>query len=131
MDRPVTQFMTKDVIALPANKTVKDAIELMRKYDISSVVIVDPEDHHKPIGLKTSYDLLELFLSQSNGSALDIPLKKYIKDLLSLNEEATMGDAAKMFLDYQIHHIVILSHEGELAGILSTLDLAKAFKSKN
>ena len=119
----IAKIMTKDVITLPANKTVADAAQVMLQYDISSVVIVNPEKD-VPFGLISPYDILELVMKKKS---LDLSLKDYYKPLISIRENESIAEAGKRFYENQVHHLVVVNDSFQMIGILSTLDLAKYF----
>ncbi|MHA2364010.1 MAG: CBS domain-containing protein [Candidatus Hodarchaeales archaeon] len=119
----VKDCMTKDVISLPVTKSIKDAVSEMIKFSVSSIVIIDADN--RPVGLITAYDILELENNESDSR--EESLEKFKKSLISVTEEEKMEDAAKKFLDNNIHHLVVVDENFELTGVLSTFDLSKIF----
>jgi CBS domain-containing protein/ribosome-associated translation inhibitor RaiA len=56
----VKSVMNKPPVTIAQDLQISDAVELMRKNDISTVVVVDDD---VPIGIVTQYDLIELIAS--------------------------------------------------------------------
>lgn len=121
MSIPIKEVMTKEVISLPKNKSLKEAADEMVKHSISSIVILDNES--KPIGVITPFDVIEQLLKGNNLQ--DISVDTFEKPIIVVDKEDKVSVAAIKFLKYNIHHLAVTSDNGTLAGVISTYDLAK------
>jgi CBS domain-containing protein len=121
MSVPIKDVMTKDVISLPGDKSLRDAADEMVKHSISSIVILDSET--KPIGVITPFDVIENLLAGKDIQ--EITLDSFEKPIIVVDKDDKVSVAAVKFLKYNIHHLAVTNGDGTLAGVVSTYDLAK------
>ncbi len=114
-----------DPFYLSANHTLKDAEELMAKYRISGVPIV--QEDKKLIGIITNRDLL-----------FEDDLTKLIKDnmtpienLVTAKEGTSLEDAKKILAKAKIEKLPIVDDNGILKGLITIKDIEKAQKYPN
>jgi CBS domain-containing protein len=67
---PLSEIMTRNVITLDISETVEEALRLMVKYDIGSIIVKDKE---KPVGIITERDITRAALR--GDSMLRIPAR--------------------------------------------------------
>ena len=114
-----------DPFYLSANHTLKDAEELMAKYRISGVPIV--QEDKKLIGIITNRDLL-----------FEDDLTKLIKDnmtpienLVTAKEGTSLEDAKKILAKAKVEKLPIVDDNGILKGLITIKDIEKAQKYPN
>ncbi len=106
---------------LVSNQTVDKALELMSKYAISSIVIVD--DLHHPIGIFTAHDALRL-VSDS------IDTNQLLQDVMTPNpfcvaKTMTIHDAYALMESKGFRHLIIVDEKGKFIGVVSEGDFLR------
>jgi CBS domain-containing protein len=77
----------------------------------------------RPVGILTEWDLIHKVLAK------DLPLdelevsKVMTKELISVQPEAPVSEAAKLIVKHGVHRLVVMD-DGNVVGLLSTTDLA-------
>lgn len=107
----------------PLNK-VKDALEIMKRYRISGVPIVD-EDNIL-VGIITNRDIR--FESDAEKLIDDVMTKK---DLVTASEGIAMDDAEKILKKWKIEKLPLVDKMGKLKGLITIKDIEKAIKYPN
>lgn len=127
---PVTQIMSRDVICARPDLTIEAVIDLVVHNYIGCVPVVDARG--RPVGMISSRELIEPLANrvataeesprwcelapQSAGEVMQ-------RITLSLDQYATVSDAASMMTREYIHHIPIVSTKGTVIGLVSSLDV--------
>lgn len=122
----VKDVMTKQVVSLKPNDTVKDAAMLMKKHNIGSVPVCD---NGKIIGIITDRDIV--LRVGADGSNID---NTSVRDVMSSNPvignpEMDIKDAARVMSERQIRRLPIMQ-EGSVIGMVSLGDIAVEDNSK-
>lgn len=120
MNEPVSLIMSRNVITAAGNDTLSVARSLFLKNKIHHLPIVDGS---RLVGILTTYDLFKVV-----GPNKDYE-KIYIKDVMTthiatLEPEDKIGSAAELFLENLFHAVPIVK-DGELKGIVTSLDVIK------
>ncbi len=110
----VDDLMVDHVMTATPHQSVEHVRALMAQHRIHALPVIDAEGH--PIGIVTSSDLIE-----------ELPAAKPIGQLMtravySVPRYEDPSIAARIMRNHRIHHVVV-THEGRIAGILSSLDL--------
>ena len=115
---PIAEIMTREVVSASADLGVHALAKLFVDHHIGCVPIVD--SHGRPQGIVTKSDLVEN-LEKPSSIAADVMMPLAI----TLDERATVADAAAMFISEDFHHVMIVSSAGVLIGIVSTKDIVR------
>jgi len=113
--------MTKNVKSVGTNQPLIEAIQLMYKFNIGSIIVIQ---RAKPVGIITDRDIIRnIAMSQ-----LD-PVNLKAKDLMStplitIEENATIEEAAQIMARRKIKRLPVLKGK-KLAGIITVTDIAK------
>ena len=110
--------------SLTADKTVEEADQLMGKYKISGVPIVD--DNGKLIGILTNRDLR--FITDFSISIADVMTKD---NLVTAPVGTTLEDAQKILMNHKIEKLPIVDDNGMLKGLITIKDIEKAVQYPN
>lgn len=111
-------------ITLKADRTVEEALELMSKYRISGIPIVD--DMHKLIGILTNRDLR--FEPNIKQKVLDVMTKD---NLITAPKATTLEKAEKILQKHRIEKLPVVDRNGVLIGLITFKDIAKKKKFPN
>ncbi|MCB0707108.1 MAG: CBS domain-containing protein [Saprospiraceae bacterium] len=116
MNIKIADLMVKNVISSQPHKTLGHIKEIMQKNGISAVPIINSENI--PVGIVTSNDFREHLNDQSPVSTI---LAEHVYQVPAYNDVSV---AAKIMRKHHIHHLLV-THEQELVGIISSFDLLK------
>lgn len=133
----VKDFMSKKVVTCRKTDSLKFALNLMNKNNVSRLVVTD--ENGFPLGLITTNTLLthsDYFIkgkTRSRDYLIPIDNKKLtVNDLLTeklitINEEEDLATAATLMIKNKISGIPVIDSKKNLIGIVSKTDVVKAF----
>ncbi len=108
-------LMLKEVVSTYGNVPVKDAIEVLFKRHIGSVVVVD--DAQQCVGIFTERDAIRVV---AQNLPLDAPLEKIMtKNPFTVNEDSTFEEAKNIIKLHKIRHLPVITTGGKLVGLIS------------
>ena len=115
--------MILDPITLPPGKTIADALEVMRKYQISGVPIVQ---EGRLLGILTNRDIrfvedLSQLVSQFMTS----------ENLRTVPVGTTLDEAKVVLQKYRIEKLLVTSEDGTLKGLITVKDIMKKERHPN
>jgi len=138
----VTEIMTKDVITVSPDASLKDVGELLKEKRISGVPVIDAKGNI--VGIVTLTDMLrvldqiykwqemerripglklsEMFTKEKSEAKVRNVMTKSV---YTLDENRTIEDVMRMMFDKRVHTIPI-AREGKLLGIVGKRDLVAA-----
>ena len=112
----VVDLMSKNVVTTRPHKSIGHVKDIMKKNNISSVPVVN--ENNEPVGIVTSNDFRMGYKDSSPVSKL---LVSHVYQIPAYNDASI---AAKIMRKHKIHHVVV-THEKEIVGIISSFDLLK------
>ena len=110
--------------SLTADKTVAEADELMGKYKISGVPIVDTDG--KLIGILTNRDLR--FITDFSIKIEEVMTKD---NLVTAPVGTDLDGAQKILMKHKIEKLPLVDDEGKLKGLITIKDIEKAVQYPN
>jgi CBS domain-containing protein len=124
---PVFDFMTRNVITIPENRTMKQASKLMYEDNIGSIVILK-EAGQIPIGIVTERDIARTVGFAAEHSIFgDIPLSEIMgKPLITVHPSTSLKDAVVLMQQKDIRRLPVLDENGQLVGIITDKDIINA-----
>jgi CBS domain-containing protein len=137
-DVKVNKLMSKSPITIDYNESIGKARSLMRKYDISRLVILDKDA--EPTGMITEEDILyKIYKPKKKMTVGDMAGDKVPRmaqpvsiimnsPLISCNVDDSVTDAAKLMEHHDIRGIPVLKN-GTLRGMITRLDIMKYLQS--
>ena len=129
LSTPIVQIIRRDPISIEVTQSILDAIRILSQGAFHHLPVVD---HKRLVGMLSTVDLLKLNGDVlSNGDAAKPALLAsrtcvgdiMVKDVIPLNERATVADAAKLLSGGGFHSLPVMSGNGHLIGIVTTTDL--------
>lgn len=108
--------MIANPIVLHANNTLRDCGDLLAKYRISGLPVVD--DNNKLLGIITNRDLKYLTLD-------DTPITQVMTQerLITAKLGTSLEDAKQILWENRIEKLPIVSDNGELVGLITSKDI--------
>jgi acetoin utilization protein AcuB len=116
----VKNWMVTEVITASPEDTVEEAIQLMRRFSIRHIPIIE---NGKLVGLVTESNLRAYLSSEK----LQLPLKEVmILNPITVDPETSIDEAARIIYKYKIGGLPVIT-EGNLVGIITITDILEAF----
>ncbi|TFG05849.1 MAG: CBS domain-containing protein [Promethearchaeota archaeon] len=118
----VRDIMNSDVEVLPMNATVQQAANEMREKEIGSLIIVDPNDSEKPIGIITERDMNNRVVAENK-----IPNKVLCKEVMSspvasISPMVKLINAMHQMATQHIKRLIVIEQH-KMVGIISQSDI--------
>ncbi|MCU4137651.1 MAG: signal transduction protein [Thermodesulfobacteriota bacterium] len=116
----VKNWMVTEVITASPENTVEDAIQLMRRFSIRHLPVIE---NGKLVGLVTESNLRAYLSSEK----LQFPLKEImILNPITVDPETSIDEAAKIIYKYKIGGLPVVTQD-KLIGIITITDILEAF----
>jgi CBS domain-containing protein len=116
----VRDIMSKDVKTVRNDTSVKEVIALMNKYDKDAILV---EQSGKPTGIITVKDVLVRAVEHGVPLSTIIARMVYTNPLVTIDETATVEEAAKLMEHWRIKHLPIIDKNGCLVGMVNDRDI--------
>lgn len=106
---------------IPVTATVEEAAEAMANNDVGLLVIVDPREPRKPLGVISERDVIRTIAGKA---PLTVTVDKAgTTRFVWIRDDEPIHRAADLMRRHHIRHLVVLDGEGKLVGVLSIRDL--------
>ena len=109
--------MIVNPITLSADKTIRDAKDVMANYHISGLPVVEKG---KLIGIITNRDIR----FETNDS-LSIRDRMTVEKLITVPQGTTLDEAKKVLQEHRIEKLLVVDKKGNLAGLITVKDIQK------
>lgn len=117
----IGDVMVKEVITLNDNVTVKEAAEIMNKFEIGSLIVTN---RGKAVGIVTERDLLKRVVAEGRD-AVKTKVKEIMTTPLVVVEPAmNLEEAAKLMFQMKIKKLAVVDGK-KLVGLVSLTDIAR------
>lgn len=121
-----SEFMTKKVLSVRTDVSIKSAIKLMEKNSISQLPVIDDG---KNIGTVSEKNVLEKINETENThELLGMKVKEIMEEAMPQISEETPFEAAISLTNHNPG--VLVSKKGKVVGIITKADLLKAVVSR-
>ena len=116
----VSELVRRAPITVTPLATVEEAVKLMHREGVGSVVVVSPEG--KVLGIFTERDLVRLI---GEGKPLTTMIGDVMtRDPVTVYEDDTVTKAVMLMAEKRIRHLPVVDREGRLKGVISARDVA-------
>jgi CBS-domain-containing membrane protein len=112
----VRDFMTPKLVYVRDDTRPQVALHPILEMGITAVPVLDGE--HRPVGVISLRDLVE----NPRGD-----IRPMSKPALLIQATASIESAARMLSEAEEHHLVVVDAGGHAVGMLSSLDVVRAF----
>jgi CBS domain-containing protein len=119
----VREAMSYPVVATDENSDVRKVAQLMKKYDIDTVLINDREG--RPVGIVTEGDIVRRLLSRRKSLLFTKAKHVMSSPVITANERESLEDSVKKMINNKINRLVVVNGDGKLTGILTQTDIIK------
>jgi len=119
------KLLVKDLMATNVNvfrneAPVLEVVKAMASCDVDYVIV---EQSGQPTGIITEHDIIVRMLTQGLDPKVVIARAIYTNPLVTIEETATVEEAAKLMKEWKIKHLPV-TRNGKIAGMLTYLDIA-------
>lgn len=117
----VSDYMKTQVLTVDRNTSLKEIAIIMTKNNIGSVIVVDRD---KPVGIITERDIVKAI---GNGKDLSARAEEIMTtNLIMVRQDSPITGALSLMRSYNIRHLPVVDDQGNLKGIISIRDVARA-----
>ena len=119
----VRDIMSKDVKVVRNDTTVQEVVATMTKFDKDAILVVQSG---KPTGIITVRDVLVRAVEHGMPLNSIIARMIYTNPLVTINESATVEEAAQLMKQWKIKHLPVTSQDERLTGMVTDIDIVFA-----
>ena len=114
----INDIMSKKIIVGSTTNTLSEIAELMKKYDIGFIPIVDK---NKLVGVITDRDIVINAIS-NNYSFNDLIDKYVVKNIISIDQNKSIDDALNLMALKKVKRLIV-NDNNKISGILTLSDI--------
>jgi CBS domain-containing protein len=116
---PLRETLKRPAVSCRAETPVREVLRAMKAERVGSMVVAD--ERGAPVGIFTTNDVLERVAA--GEAPAEAPIISVMTPFpITLEDEATLADAAIAMARHGIRHVVV-TRDGKLAGVVSERDL--------
>ncbi len=128
MQLRVRDWMVDLLVFIDPDASVSDALALMRRRYIHSLVVSKSEDN-PDYGIVTSTDISDKIIAGERN-----PAEMRVRDIMNtpiitVRQDSTLQECSKLMREHHIHHLPVIDDSGELVGMISATDFLVAAES--
>jgi CBS domain-containing protein len=124
----VDQLMTEDLVTVRQSQTLADAGAVMASAGINSVVVSNRDNH--PVGILTSTDFVRMAADEDTPTQSSVG-EYMTQDIVTTTPGTVVHEAANLMEEHSISHLPVVQDDDELAGIVTTTDVAAYVSNAN
>lgn len=118
------EYCNREVVIIGRDESLRDAVELFRKYHVGSLVVVEEQRGMKvPVGMVTDRDIVIEVIAEGVDinavTAGDIMSDR----LISVREATSLPDALGVMQGNGVRRVPVVDERGGLLGILTVDDV--------
>lgn len=122
MPNTVRDWMSKPVVVVDPDSSVKYALTLMRRRKIHSVVVAMSEKN-PTYGIVTSTDIRDKIAATGRNPAETTVREIMSGPIITGDPNWTLMECSKVMQEHHIHHLPIADESGALIGLISATDI--------
>ncbi len=128
MQFKVRDWMIDLVVFVDAESTVSEALALMRRRYIHSLIVNKSADNPE-YGIITSTDICDKIVAQQRNPSTTKVKEVMTSPVMTAKPESPLHECASIMSEYKIHHIPVMDEYGVLIGMISATDFLVAAES--
>jgi CBS domain-containing protein len=117
----VGDIPTKPMVTIASGSTVLDASKLMAANNLGLLVICDPNDQSKILGVVSERDIIRSIAASGKLAASVDEIST--KNVITVKADAEVAEAAKAMNKHRIRHVVVVDERGRAKGVVAMRDL--------
>jgi CBS domain-containing protein len=119
----VKDIMTKDVKTVENNTVMHEVVAIMNKFDKDAILVIQSG---KPTGIITVKDVLIRAVEAEVPMKTVIARMVYTNPLVTIEQTATIEEAAKLMKSWNIKHLPVVDKAGALVGMVDDRQIVYA-----
>jgi predicted transcriptional regulator len=120
----VKDVMVREVISVSPFATIREALSLMKRHDVKSLV-VDKQNEHDAYGLITYTNILKTVIAEDGDIDLLNVYDACAKPVISVGENLALRHAARLMSDYRVKRLLVMN-DNDLSGFIVMDDIMAA-----
>ncbi len=117
----VGDVMTRKIIWVREDETLKDAALKMTTSDVGCVLVLD--DDGRCIGILTERDFVRLFANDVESTSL---VRDYMtKNPITVKEMTSIAEAKNIMATHRFRHLPVTDNDEHVIGVLSIRDIVE------
>ena len=121
MNLEVRKIMSTPVISIDKSAKISDAVQVMLRGDIESLVVVDQA---RVVGMMTFRDLVRRIVLEEKKPSEVLVEEVMSRELTTCQPTSKIIDVVKLMKKKRLRRMPVVDTEGRAVGFLSTFDLA-------
>lgn len=117
----VRDVMVKDVVCVSPFATIREALSLMKRHDLKSLV-VDKRADHDAFGLITYTNIMKTIIAEEGDIDLLNVYDVCAKPALSVGKSLAVKHVAAMMTEHRVKRLVVLD-DNDLVGFIAMDDI--------
>lgn len=115
----VKEAMTKNVIVINPDTTIKDAAKIMSEQRVGSLVVVENE---KLVGIITELDIIWKVVASEVDPKTTLVRDIMTKKVVTISADQTLEDATQLMVENKIKKIPVVENN-KIVGIITATDI--------
>jgi MHS family proline/betaine transporter-like MFS transporter len=112
------ELVRRKPITISGEATIHDVVKIMAEQNIGFLVVVE---NGRMVGVLSERDVVRSLAERGNLSVKVSDICK--RDIITLQEDATLEEAAEKMGKHGTRHVVVVNKSGEVIGVVSVRDL--------
>lgn len=125
MEFTVKEWMVDLVVFIDPDKTVSEALALMRRRFISSL-IVSKSNLNADFGIITSTDISDKIIAQGQNPAETKVSEIMTSPFITVKTTMSLKECSQIMKSKKIHHLPVSGEDGSIVGMISATDFLVA-----
>jgi CBS domain-containing protein len=117
----VGEVMTPGVLTCLPLTPLRDVARMMARHRVHAIVVFSTNDRLHPWGVVSDLDLVAAIGTEANAGAVAA------SPVVTVTADLSLEHAARLLAENETTHLLVISDGGLPIGIVSTLDIARAF----
>jgi len=114
---------TREVVRVAADATVAEAAVLMREHHVGAVVVVDPKNDERPVGIITDRDIVVEVVAAGLTPESLLVSEISQRPLVTIRDGSTFTDVVREMSINGVRRLPVVDKENALVGIASLDDM--------
>ena len=115
----VRDAMNRKVIAIKPTATAREAAQIMTKYRIGSLLVMEDE---KLLGIVTELDILWKIVAKNRDPETTLVNEIMTKEVITIKPDQTLEEAAQIMVEKRIKKLPVVEND-KVVGIITATDL--------
>ncbi len=126
----VEDIMTKDCLYIEKNRSLSEAYDLLKDYQISQIPVIS--ENKKIDSMVSKKFILDMIVDDLDNPRYVMEKKLndfFLPEVITTDPFSDIRRVAKVMIDFKLDAIPVVTQYGDLVGIVSKTDIIKALSS--